>query len=321
MPDFADVEHGHPSLVGLVNGGAVGVGGLFEGLRETAEHFEVGIKGEKVFYQHLDQRLQLEIGLLKLDWTDLELSRWLDRESRQRDLECGFTDITQPVRLEFCRKLVAYLMEPRRIPLNDLVRFKYQLAKAVQEKISTYRQQAYATGYQTFLFSPESQVETSFAGGFSFKKSRPYPAASFYKGGYQFKNHFFGPDMVGELDSKGEEFDCALQIDTLPQVKHWIRNLAGPGRSETSFWLPTSTDRFYPDFVAELQDGRIGVIEYKGKVYATNDDSKEKRNIGELWAEKSGGRGLFLMAEKQNSQGQGLREQIATALLSENKQL
>jgi type III restriction enzyme len=276
-------------------------------IRETAERWELDIKGEKVFYQHIDQHLQLEIGLLKLDWTDLQLSRWLDRECRQKD-------ITQPVLLEFCRKVVAYLMEQRGIPLNDLVRFKFQLAKAVQEKISNYRRQAYATGYQTFLFSPEAQVETSFVSGFAFKKSRPYPAAWFYKGAYQFKNHFFGPDMVGELDSKGEEFECAKLIDTLAQVKHWIRNLAGPGRSETSFWLPTSTGRFYPDFVAELQDGRIMVIEYKGSHLIDTQDTKEKKNIGELWAGKSGGKGLFLMAEKQTSQGQGLMDQISALL-------
>ena len=182
----------------------------------------------------------------------------------------------------------------------------------MQEKIAACRQQAYATGYQTFLFGQDAQVETSFADGFSFKKSRPYPAAWFYKGSYQFKNHFFGPDMVGELESKGEEFDCAFLIDTLPQVKHWIRNLAGPGRSEASFWLPTSTDRFYPNFVAELHDGRIFVIEYKGAHLI--EGAQEKKNIGELWAEKSNDKGLFLMAEKQNSQGQGIREQITAVI-------
>lgn len=276
-------------------------------IRETSERWEVDLKGEQVVYNHLDQRLQLEIGLLKLDWTDLQLSRWLDRECRQKD-------ITQPVLLEFCRKVVAYLSEERGIPLNDLVRFKYQLAKAVQEKISTYRRQAYATGYQTFLFSPEAQVETSFDDGFAFEKSRPYPAAWFYKGAYQCKKHFFGQDMVGELDSQGEEFECARLIDTLPQVRHWIRNLAGPGRSETSFWLPTSTDRFFPDFVAELHDGRILVIEYKGQRDIDTPDTKEKKNIGELWAEKSGGKGLFIMAEKQNAKGEGLLEQITAVI-------
>jgi type III restriction enzyme len=271
-------------------------------ISETAERWEVDLKGEKVVYQHLDQNAQLEIGALRLDWTDLQLSRWLDGQCRQ-------PDITQPVLLEFCRKLVSFLIERRGIPLNDLLRFKYQLAKVVQQKIAVYRKQAYARDYQTFLLGPSASVETSFADGFAFE-SRDYPAAWFYRGRYQFKNHFFGG--VGELKGEGEEFDCAQVIDNLPQVKYWIRNLSG--RRLTSFWLPTSTDYFYPDFVAQLKDGRILVVEYKGEIYATNDDSKEKRNIGELWAAKSKGKGLFVLAEKKNAQGQGLAEQMEGAL-------
>lgn len=271
-------------------------------IKETAERWEVDLKGEKVVYQHIDQSAQLEIGALKLDWTDLHLSRWLD-------MQCQQPDITQPVLLEFCRKLVASLIETRNIPLHDLLRFKYQLAKVTKEKIASYRKRAYASGYQTFLLAPE-QVETSFADGFAFD-NRPYPAASFYQGAYQFKKHFFGG--VGELDykgGKGEEFLCAQLIDNLPQLKYWIRNLSR--RPYTSFWLPTSTDRFYPDFVALLNDGRVFVIEYKGADRVTTDDTKEKRNIGELWAAKSGG--LFLMAELHNAQGQSLAEQIAKAI-------
>ena len=68
------------------------------------------------------------------------------------------------------------------------------------------------------------------------------------------------------------------------------------------FWLPLAKAKFYPDFVAELTDGRILVVEHKGKVYATNDDSKEKCNVGDLWEEKSEGKALFLMTvvEKAN---------------------
>ena len=273
-------------------------------IQETAERWEVDLKGEKVVYQHLDQNAQLEIGLLKLDWTDLTLSRWLDKQCRQ-------PDIIQPVLLEFCRKVVASLIEQRGLALNDLLRFKYQLAKAVHQKIATYRREAYANGYQTFLLGPSAAVETSYANGFSFH-NRPYPAAWLYKGAYQFKKHFFG--LVGELDGKGEEFECAKVIDTLPAVKFWVRNLAGPGRAKTSFWLLTSTDRFYPDFVIEVHDGRILVLEYKGANYVTNDDSKEKRNVGELWAAKSNGKGLFLMAEKRDAQGRDVREQILAVM-------
>jgi type III restriction enzyme len=271
-------------------------------IHETAERWEVDLQGEKVTYRHLEQNAQLEIGLLKLDWTDLQLSRWLDKECRQ-------ADVTQPVLLEFCRKVIASLTTTRGLALNDLLRFKYQLAKAVQQKIAAYRQQAYAQSYQTFLLAPEAQVATSFADGFAFD-NRPYPAAWFYSGAYQFKKHFFG--SVGELDNKGEEFECAKQLDTLPSLKFWIRNLST--RPQTSFWLPTSTDRFYPDFVAMLDDGRIFAVEYKGADRMDTGDTKEKTNIGELWAAKSEGKGLFLMAQMRDEQGRGVREQLLTAI-------
>ena len=271
-------------------------------ISETAECWKVDLSGEKVVYQHIDQHIQIEIGILKLDWTELALSRWLDGQCHQQD-------ITQPVLLEFCRKLVAHLIDVRGVSLNDLLRFKYQLAKVVQQKISACRKQAYKQSYQQFLFAPKASVETSFANGFAFE-NRPYPATTLYRGRYQFKKHFFG--SVGELKDDGEEFVCAQLIDNLPQVKYWIRNLSG--RPRTSFWLPTSTDRFYPDFVALLEDGRILVVEYKGGDRITTDDTKEKRNIGELWASKSDGKGLFLMAEKKNASGQELSIQLAAAV-------
>ena len=69
-------------------------------------------------------------------------------------------------------------------------------------------------------------------------------------------------------------------------------------------------DRFYPDVVAETRDGRLLVVEYKGKDYATNDDSKEKKLLGEVWAKGSNGRALFLMAVKKDERGSNVHEQI-----------
>ena len=77
-----------------------------------------------------------------------------------------------------------------------------------------------------------------------------------------------------------------------------------------SFWLPTATDRFYPDFVAELEDGRLLVVEYKGGLTAQTTDTAEKRLIGEKWEEKSAGRGLFLIVEKRDPLGRGVYEQL-----------
>lgn len=76
-------------------------------------------------------------------------------------------------------------------------------------------------------------------------------------------------------------------------VDRWVRNLSG--RPLSSFWLQTSTDRFYPDFVGRLADGRSFVVEPKGSHLWSNDDSREKRRVGELWAELSGGECVFVM--------------------------
>ncbi len=113
--------------------------------------------------------------------------------------------------------------------------------------------------------------------------------------------------MIGELASEGEEFECAQAIDRNSSVKFWVRNLS---RRDNSVKLPTSTDYFYPDFVALLNDGRTLVIEYKGKPYETNDDSKEKINIGELWEKKSNKKGLFLFAVKRDGKGRDVYKQI-----------
>ena len=79
--------------------------------------------------------------------------------------------------------------------------------------------------------------------------------------------------------------------------------------------MPTSTDRFYPDFVALLQDGRIFALEYKGADRIDTGDTQEKTNIGQLWADKSERKDVFLMAQMQDEQGRGLKAQIDAALV------
>jgi len=63
--------------------------------------------------------------------------------------------------------------------------------------------------------------------------------------------------------------------------------------------LQTSSDKFYPDFIALLNDGRILVVEYKGSHLVTAADAKEKQLIGDLWADRSKGQALFLMIENR----------------------
>jgi type III restriction enzyme len=93
----------------------------------------------------------------------------------------------------------------------------------------------------------------------------------------------------------------------MEQVEFWVRNpVRRPGQS---FWLQTSTDKFYPDFVCKLKDGRFLVVEYKGG-HLTNKDSEEKKTLGELWAARSGGKCLFVMPT--NREFGGMLNQISS---------
>ena len=114
-----------------------------------------------------------------------------------------------------------------------------------------------------------------------------------YDGNVQFQRHLVR--LVSELKTEGEEFECAVFLDQLSGVKCWLRNL--DRRPESSVWLQTSTDRFYPDFVALLSDWRILVVEYKGHHLWSNDDSKQKRAIGNLSASHNDGRCIFVMPD------------------------
>jgi len=269
---------------------------------ETAHSFLIDLDGDQLRYEIVRDSQQLDLTHIPTQWTESDFVRWLDRETRQ-------PDIRQEAMLEYLRRIVASLTESKRFDLATLARAKFILVKVLQEKIRNYRQQAYKKGYQETLFGPAAVVETSFEYGFRYDPS-VYPAHWFYKGAYRFTKHFF--PAVGELDSKGEEFDCAMAIDRLPQVKFWVRNLAGQPRF--SFWLPTSSDNFYPDFVALLEDGRLLVIEYKGSHLATSDDAKEKKQLGELWQAKSNGQGLFIMAEKSDTKGRGVYDQLVSLI-------
>ena len=143
--------------------------------------------------------------------------------------------------------------------------------------------------------------------------TRLYREQRRYRGRWKPNKHFLGPNNVPAFDGAddGEEVQCAQVLDRLPEVAYWIRNAA---RHPASFWLPTATDRFYPDFIARLNDGRLLVVEYKGEHIAEGSDTREKGVIGELWQRNSDGRCLFTVVEKA-ANGKDMRQQLEDLLL------
>lgn len=243
--------------------------------------------------------------------TENDLVRWLDRECRQ-------PDIGQAQFIKWLLALLRHLMAERSLPLTALVRAKYPLAEAICRGIELRRLNAINHGFQKSLsgFFAAPRLEDSFRYAFTFLPNH-YPARSpFYSGRYKFRHHYY--PVIHDLREKradgtpAEEFVCAQAVDTHPKIKHWVRNVEKEDRF--SFWLPTAIDYFYPDFVCELTDGRLLVVEYKGAPYKTNDDSREKMQVGHQWETSSSKRCLFLMAVAEDELGRNVVQQIANKI-------
>ena len=152
----------------------------------------------------------------------------------------------------------------------------------IETCIQQHRDSERRIAFQTFLL-PESMLVASDERALNFK-TMGYEPSWLYEGSFQFKKHYFGPKpgQLGEKRADGsptEEFKCAQFLDGLPEVKFWVRNLAGKA---TSFRLQTSTDWFYPDFICQLTDGRVLVVEYKGEHLYDAIDAVEKRAVGKV---------------------------------------
>jgi type III restriction enzyme len=266
-------------------------------LRESGATFEIDVEADgagkvEVHYQVAEPE-QLYLNAVPAHATENDLLRWLDRECRQKDLG-------QAVMQKWLGLLLRHLIADRGFSLTALVRAKYPLAEAVRREIERRRAMAIKAGFQKSLlgFSAAPTLDERFRYAFTFHPNH-YPARPpFYGGRFRFSKHYY--PVIHDLREKradgkpAEEFLCARAIDMHPKVKHWVRNVEKEERF--SFWLPTATDYFYPDFICELNDGRLLAVEYKGEPYRTNDDSREKAQVGERWEITSGSRCLFLMA-------------------------
>jgi type III restriction enzyme len=232
-----------------------------------------------------------------------DVIRELDRRVRRGD-------VLQPDMIAWLGRVLDGLIA-RGIELNYVVRHLNQLATAIAKRMDALVKEQRSAVFQRSLLDGEHKVCLTDFHQFQFDPNN-YPARSLFNGRYQFKKHYY--PRPGEMDDDlmQPETACAIEIDQLDEVQYWVRNLAL--QPQYSFWLPTATDRFYPDFVALLRDGRILVVEYKGGHLFTDDDSREKRDIGAVWAAASEGKCVFAMVTEPKLAGVSVSAQLRAAL-------
>jgi type III restriction enzyme len=238
-------------------------------------------------YDRLDSQLALfgaEGG-----WAVNDLIYWLDR-----NLYFPYSERDQKV--AWLSAALDYLLSVRGFSLDELAYRKFRLRGALERKMVAGLVQAKQQVFDG-LFADESAFALRDEHTVVLEQGR-YAYDFPYTGFMTLKRHFF--PVIGNLKSSGEEFECAEFIaNELPGVAWWLRNVE---RKPTSFWLQTASDRFYPDFVLQMDSGLLLAIEYKGAHIADSRDSQEKQRIGDLWARRSEGRCRFVWVENKNWQ-------------------
>lgn len=245
--------------------------------RPLGERGEVGLEEGRVRIARLEQldRAGRLFGP-HVGWTLLSLASWLDRHIPHPDLP-------QEETLPFISRALGEL-QSQGFALEDLVAEKRRLRDLLEAKIRSHREAAKKEVFQRLLQAPPPDLST-----FTLRlDAASYSPPQSYRGAYVFRKHFF--PVIADLKEGGEEFQCARLLDDLEEVEFWVRNY--PTWSN-AFRLPYPGGNFFPDFLAKLKDGRLLVVEYKGKHIAHSPETYEKEAIGGLWARKTGN--LFLM--------------------------
>jgi superfamily II DNA or RNA helicase len=102
-------------------------------------------------------------------------------------------------------------------------------------------------------------------------------------------------DKIDKLN--GEEQTFVDRLDTLNNIKFWVRNR----EKQDPFYLQGwKRNKFYPDFIALTHNGNILALEWKGEHLLTNEDTKYKEELGKIWENLGNGKLHFFLVFKEN---------------------
>lgn len=250
--------------------------------KDESDFYRVFIEAGRI----QSKRHQMPVLFMREDTLNSEdaMSAFLAKEIHKH-YEDGrfFTDTLETFSLRNVKHLLA-----NNITIEQMSNAKYYLVGVLAANLKKHQLSVLEKTAQQYIFKNEDlRCDYSFVFP---ENERDYMVGNAQYQGFHFDCHYY--PIVGDM-GKGEEFQCAKIIDKNDHVRYWIRNVQ---QQEHSYSLPLSNGRnFYPDFVVQLDDDSILIVEYKGDFIAHDKDATMKRNIGEHLEKISGGKCFFLM--------------------------
>ncbi len=207
-----------------------------------------------------------------------ELVKWLDKKLR-------FAVLERTDKVAYIESVLDFLLNQH--TLSELSINRYVLADKLSELIN-HRMEEYA---EKKFVAIQKKKGVGVVAGNEFPDSiflkKPVPR--------EFNKNLY--ERIDPLNSEESEFVDRLDLDKLPNIEFWVRNREKIDPFYIQGW---KKGKFYPDFIAVSKKGNTIALEWKGGDRISNDDTKYKEEVGNLWASFGKGKQHFFLVHKGN---------------------
>ncbi|MEK7601445.1 MAG: DEAD/DEAH box helicase family protein [Patescibacteria group bacterium] len=236
------------------------------------------IKGEDEWMRGAQKSLRLSYSDKSL--TKNELVQWLDKKMR-------FTLLEKSDKVRFLEKAIEYQLKTH--TLTELSVNRHVLAERMAGHIDTVLE---AHAKARFDAAARAKKITAkpfdvFPDTIALKQAVPQ----------EFNRNYY--DKIDKLNSEELGFIQRLDLDTLPNIKYWVRNREKVDPFYIQGWRK---GKFYPDFVAVTKKGAVVALEWKGGDRVSNEDTAYKVEIGEIWEKLGKGKLRFFLVHTGNTE-------------------
>lgn len=198
---------------------------------------------------------------------------------------------------------------------SRLLMHRYCISEILHKVIEVNRLKDMEQFFQENIYDGTAPVETLFEHCYIFEPGDEYYPWSRNLSSHTFRRHLYS--TVADLHPGGIEERVALYLDSHQRVNRWVRNQVNKKSASYSFVVPKGkspsgarNNAFYPDFVVELSNDKILIIEVKGKQLDGNRIEQNKKSVGEFWQARSLDNMCFFLWLVYEDRSQNIEEEI-----------
>ena len=209
-----------------------------------------------------------------------ELVHWLDKKLR-------FTMLDKEDKVKFLEKAIDSI---KGHTIQDLSINRYVLLAKLDEVISSILVDYSKKRFDRFVKDGTIKVKEfeQFPQVITLSEELPQ----------EFNKNYY--DKIDKLNKEEARFVERLDLDSLPNIKFWIRNREKKDPFYLQGW---KRNKFYPDFIAVTNKGNILALEWKGEDRVSNEDTQYKEQIANVWEQLGKGKLYFFLVHNANVEG------------------